>query len=351
MTAKKASRLGVGASNSTNNTNQENKNLPSKDWTATGKKKILSIGKKRRGHEDDDDEDTAILKRNNGHDSDDGDGEEEGGRTSIVSERKRKVPRENTNAVSAPATSVHGVDEEVPPSPEAKSKKKRKKKGKKEREVEKDATAPSALNDVDDSPANVNNIKESNQNGTDESIPAPTEILNKNNNKRKRKKIRSRQKNIRKDTRAANDKPSYLVLGRSDYAGRPLTKATRDILKKKNKEDDVGNDENNWTKGNWTTGDIAAAEESGDKGGMTAGSEESVAKNDGVAEVKSSETGNDKKEEKQRNNDTAVKLSKNQDEGQPLNSTVSKNHNEDMAEKVGKDVRKKKKRKFKNLTL
>mmetsp|Transcript_6312 Transcript_6312/g.9714 ORF Transcript_6312/g.9714 Transcript_6312/m.9714 type:complete len:279 (+) Transcript_6312:165-1001(+) len=49
--------------------------------------------------------------------------------------------------------------------------------------------------------------------------------------KRQRIKKRSRQKNIRKDTRPAEARPAYLQLGSKKYTGRPLTDETLAILK------------------------------------------------------------------------------------------------------------------------
>jgi hypothetical protein len=49
------------------------------------------------------------------------------------------------------------------------------------------------------------------------------EVDTSNKKKRWKKKVRSRQKNIRKDHRAAADRPPHLVSG----GGRPLTEATR----------------------------------------------------------------------------------------------------------------------------
>jgi len=347
MTAKKTSRLGVGASTPTSTNN-----LQSVDWTTTGKKKILSVGKKKRGHGDDDDEDSAVLVGDYGLDRDDDNGDEdEGGRTSVVSERKRKVSRKNA---AAAAPSAIAVDEGVPPSSEANGskEKRKKKKGKKERVAERDSTASGALEDADNAPAEENNINESNQkveNGSNQPMTALTEVPNKNNNKRKRKKIRSRQKNIRKDTRAANDKPSHLVLGRSDYAGRPLTKATREILKTKNTNDDIGGEENNWTKGNWTSGDVAAGGESGDKGESISGSGEPATKNnDSVTQVKNSNIGQPDDNKKV---ESMKRISSNQDDGQPLNDNISRKDDEIKAVNAGNDKRKKKKRKFKNLSL
>ena len=57
-----------------------------------------------------------------------------------------------------------------------------------------------------------------------------TANTNKNPTKRKRRKVRSKQKNIRKDTRALNERPAHLIPGTSNYQGRPLTQATREKL-------------------------------------------------------------------------------------------------------------------------
>ena len=48
--------------------------------------------------------------------------------------------------------------------------------------------------------------------------------------KKKRRKVRSRQKNIYKDNRSMEEKPSHLVPGSRDYSGRPMTHATRKRL-------------------------------------------------------------------------------------------------------------------------
>ena len=48
--------------------------------------------------------------------------------------------------------------------------------------------------------------------------------------KTKRRKIRSRQKNIRKDNRSDGEKPQHLVFGKRTYDGRPMTRETREKL-------------------------------------------------------------------------------------------------------------------------
>ncbi|CAM9987632.1 unnamed protein product [Ectocarpus sp. 12 AP-2014] len=47
---------------------------------------------------------------------------------------------------------------------------------------------------------------------------------------RPRKKTRSRQKNIRKDKRSADERPAYLRAGTPDFSGRGLTEETRKFL-------------------------------------------------------------------------------------------------------------------------
>jgi hypothetical protein len=50
------------------------------------------------------------------------------------------------------------------------------------------------------------------------------------NTRRKRRKVRSKQKNIRKDNRSISEKPSYLIPGNPGYKGRPITQATKEKL-------------------------------------------------------------------------------------------------------------------------
>jgi len=52
----------------------------------------------------------------------------------------------------------------------------------------------------------------------------PTQI------KGRKRKVRSKQKNIRKDSRPLSAKPQHLRLGNKHYAGRPLTQETRKRL-------------------------------------------------------------------------------------------------------------------------
>jgi len=96
----------------------------------------------------------------------------------------------------------------------------------------------------------------------------PTEMSSLTNNeatltggKKNRPKVRSRQKNIKKDTRTLSEKPDYLLLGKKNiengegYRGRPMTKQTQEFLKKKGidsrvaKEKKEKADQNDDTKG------------------------------------------------------------------------------------------------------
>eukprot|EP00956_Cyclotella_meneghiniana_P022286 scaffold41942_cov72-Cyclotella_meneghiniana.AAC.6 len=179
MAAKNLKRLGVGAKANTVATKDT---LAESDWTKSGNKKILSIGKK---HTDEDEEDIHVDP---GSSSDD-----EEGRTSVVKERKRKNHQLN------PVETVTTAD-----NPKSK-----KKKGKKER-----ASASTGITDDD------NKSKAMTEEGND----------TVERKKPKRKKARSKQKNIRKDSRTESDRPSYLNVGSSGYAGRPLTSATKEKL-------------------------------------------------------------------------------------------------------------------------
>jgi hypothetical protein len=186
MVAKNTKRLGVGA---TAGTNTSKNALAEADWTRSGKKKILSVGKR---HEEDDDD---VI----GHDS----SSDDEGRTSAVKERKRKIVSVvNDNSDGAAA------DADAP-------KHKKKKKGKKERNA-------SRADDQDKS----NDSSEA-KNLIETAVETSEDVERK---KPKRKKTRSKQKNIRKDNRCESERPSYLNVGSSGYAGRPLTAATKEKL-------------------------------------------------------------------------------------------------------------------------
>lgn len=190
MVAKNIKRLGVGATASANFTKDA---VAEADWTKSGKKKILSVGKRQ------DDDDDAMEH----HDSS---SDEEEGRTSAVKERKRKVPSATNDAIDTTAAAG-----DVP-------KTKKNKKGKKERNAAADAAVADAA-------------KEDKESTSEDGEAVKSEVNEDAERKKpKRKKSRSKQKNIRKDNRSESDRPSYLNVGSAGYAGRPLTKATKDKL-------------------------------------------------------------------------------------------------------------------------
>ncbi|KAG7374250.1 hypothetical protein IV203_013345 [Nitzschia inconspicua] len=164
---------------------------------------VLKVGRKKRLRQEL--EDDLSLKP----DEDDGDDEMDLGRTAIAKDTQTKTP---------PVQASH------PPSS-----KKSKKKGKKERQKmnqqifeETHVADPLPEIEMDDRDASKNEL--------DEAVTNPAAAKN-SNNKRKRRKVRSRQKNIRKDTRPMADKPAHLIPGNPNYQGRPMTQATREKLK------------------------------------------------------------------------------------------------------------------------
>lgn len=227
MVAKKGSRLGVGAVSATSASSSD-ANV-SEDWTKNIKKQILSVGKKRSYVADyGDDDDAGGLDTGYNSSSDD----EEEGRTTAVKERKKKKARQTD--VTPVLTDGALVVEEANPTTTIASdtvttkSKKKKKKGKKERAQEQQ---PQAVQDAEDATATTTTTpNDTEQNTTTTAVEPSNTGSNKNNTKRKRKKVRSKQKNIAKDNRTANEKPSHLVLGRADYSGRPMTQTTKDKL-------------------------------------------------------------------------------------------------------------------------
>lgn len=195
----KSGTLNLGGSGGTGKDNV------SEDWTRFGKKQILSIGKKKQQIHDEVDEEEV-----DGHYSS---SDEEEGRTSAVKEKTKKV-----RSPAPVVKNLAGEDNEVvvaEVSSLAPSKKK-KKKGKKERAKEIEARVDPDVRDADAPGAAANDTsKKSNDD---------TKI------KRKRKKTRSRQKNIYKDNRTTDDKPSHLVLGGESYGGRAMTQETKKKL-------------------------------------------------------------------------------------------------------------------------
>lgn len=199
----------------------------SEDWTRFGKRQILSVGKKKEAlrYNDDDDE-----LADGYHSSSD----EEDGRTAAGKEKKKKKISIKTvkqnGMVNAAETMGH--------SPKAKSTEKKlktKKKKKKSNSTQADNTSVTeqdAMGSIESAQSNFTQLDACVDNDIKDGATTVNEVPQNDEtmNKKKRKKIRSRQKNIRKDHRAENAKPSHLIVGTNEYCGRPMTKETRQKL-------------------------------------------------------------------------------------------------------------------------
>ena len=183
----------------------------SEDWTAFGKKQILNVGKRQRlAHDADEDSGDGNVSSS----------DEEEGRTSAVRERKAKKSPNVTMSKSANVSQSYdrtGQLADETPNPE----KKKKKKGKKERARELGSQAESRTGEKKEEETGVS-TKAERDDAEEDGIPG--------RNKRKRKKTRSRQKNIRKDNRSIESRPSHLNRGSAEYTGRPLTHETKKKL-------------------------------------------------------------------------------------------------------------------------
>lgn len=222
-------RLGVGA------TKDIGKHIGDDDKPELDGKRILRVGKKRKNLPQDDDDIDDNDENDAHHDEEDDD---DIGRTAIEDKQE-------------------GNSQNIRNDVKAIEKKKKKKRGKKERmlllgsdptEGEGKTTEANEhySEEVD------NGVKVSNQDGMivdssrtnssnhDEKVmkernglkAADDTSSNQNNDnnqkKRYRKKVRSRQKNIRKDKRSV--KPEHLQIGSTNYQGRPITPETRSKL-------------------------------------------------------------------------------------------------------------------------
>ena len=234
MTKKELSSLLPSAtSNRGNKTDdQGTNNLAVDDWTRFGKRQILSIGSKKRHHlhhdDVDDDDDVADPVRRNDDTSSD---EEDGGRTSAIKERKPKwvrPPPPPAAIVSSIANAEHEVGSASSTIKEKKKKKERIKDGSSNTIVDRLTIVDDAVNNND---TKTNQVDDTDNNKNDAEIDGVVDSSGINNNstkKRYKKKVRSRQKNIRKDHRAESDRPQHLIV--PGGGGRPLTQATKQKL-------------------------------------------------------------------------------------------------------------------------
>ncbi len=182
----KGKRRGVGTS------------APPKTVQTDLTKKLLNVGRKRRRGGDDDEEDEI-------HDEIQEE-DEEAGRTAIFG----NVTQSNKPAADALLNTS----------------KQKKRLGKKERnqnthdQKEAEKTESKKEYQVDSLEASKDTSEIAHVEG--EVLSGDVEMTQKKN---KRRKVRSKQKNIRKDNR--ENKPEHLVVGRKRYQGRPLTSETR----------------------------------------------------------------------------------------------------------------------------
>ena len=200
QSSRKGKRGGVGATIS-----------PASSGTTELSKRLLKVGTKRSRHHREDVEEEYNV--NDNRDDDNDDDEEDVGRTGIYSQ----YDASKTTKSQQDLLLVEGL----PPS-------KKKKLGKKERQRLKEE-ADKKQNEATTSKTETGESSNPDVEG-DGDGGAVSNNNNNNNNKKtkpKRRKIRSRQKNIRKDTRSMGEKPKHLRVGASNYQGRPLTDETR----------------------------------------------------------------------------------------------------------------------------
>ena len=163
-------------------------------------KQVLTVGRKRgRDDSNEDDYDGDVIDDHGVHDGDEADG----GRTSIA-QKKKIIAKALANKTSKPT----------------------KKLGRKERQRQKQAAKADA-NQENQTSTEMAHTDTTNEGEGDVVHPKDG---NQAKMKRKRRKVRSRQKNIRKDNRSADEKPAHLIPGSRNYQGRPMTEATREKL-------------------------------------------------------------------------------------------------------------------------
>lgn len=179
-------RLGVGGAATT----------PAAPFTeALTSKRILQVGSKRRrrqGFGDDHDHGEDGIEDAEQPKSDEEEEVEEG-RTTIDNKKK--------TAFAILAESAHIATKSIGPGLI-----KKKKMGKKERQIHAES------NELESQEETVNTRDND-------------DVIGHEKKKRKRRKVRSRQKNIRKDNRDV--KPAHLIPGQGRYLGRPLSEETR----------------------------------------------------------------------------------------------------------------------------
>jgi len=222
----KWSRLGLGAEKLNTETTKVKVGFDRKE----ARKKILSVGNERKRKHLLDDENN-YSNEDGGNESDDEKDEDEG-RTSAVKNKikpninrnfdtlktkKRKNAKRNSTDSSEPITTNGQYETEEP------------KIGK---SVKLPVNGASTNIECEVGHEDDNRITHDELISTDNNNNNDEHHIKENKSKRKRRKIRSKQKNIRKDNRNRSQKPAHLALqGSIAYGGRPLTNETREFLK------------------------------------------------------------------------------------------------------------------------
>jgi len=215
--SKQSKRMGIGAVKKFSSTDRSIQ----KEREENVKNLVLKKTQKRKRNQDENEEEEYDESDKDEKEIE----EDEEGRTSVIKDRDEK-PK--------PISLTKSVTDEYSTA----GKKKKKKKGKKERQKDKEFEQIKQDGKTIESSLLENQTPTVMDPTADETSAVNEEDINIEKPKRKKRpKIRSKQKNIRKDTRSLSIKPSELNpnLPGHLYHGRPLTKETREILQLKPK--------------------------------------------------------------------------------------------------------------------
>jgi len=198
----KRRRGGTGRSNDSDSSKLLSSNILSKQ--------ILNVGRKRSREENVDDD------GGNDHGVDVDYEEIDGGRTNIVGKSSLKEEKSKSPKILIKGDLIGNHNKST-----------KKKLGKKERQRQKKEETTATTENSDQHEKIKNSNEDALKTSTNSDVGKTSSIKP---SKRKRRKVRSRQKNIRKDNRSVDDKPAHLIPGNNDYQGRPITQATREKL-------------------------------------------------------------------------------------------------------------------------
>jgi hypothetical protein len=213
---------------------------------------LMKIGNKKRNREEEDDAE-IIMPHNEIDDEED---EEDIGRTGIATQVAERKDQDLVDTMSGSAPKKKKTNKKS-------DKKERQKKREKEQAIQETTSAENMPSPTTNNPfesaedaADMSNQQERELAAkTHNNEERPKEALSQQKQKRKRRKVRSRQKNIYKDNRAADKKPDHLTPGGYEYKGRPITAETRAKLAKKqgvtDDDDDSFTKNDEWKSSHW----------------------------------------------------------------------------------------------------